>query len=47
MPLFIGQNSVVTIETNHSLAGIPLNFDITILSVREATKEELDHGHAH
>jgi len=37
----------VTIDTNHPLAGVVLNFDITIVSVREATKEELDHGHTH
>ena len=37
----------VTIEINHPLGGVPLNFDINILSVREATKEELDHGHTH
>jgi FKBP-type peptidyl-prolyl cis-trans isomerase SlyD len=36
----------VTIDI-HSLAGVALNFDIHILSVREATKEELDHGHTH
>ena len=34
----------VTIDINHPLAGVALNFDIKILSVREATKEELDHG---
>ena len=37
----------VTIDINHPLAGVALNFDINILSVREATKEELDHGHSH
>jgi FKBP-type peptidyl-prolyl cis-trans isomerase SlyD len=37
----------VTINGNHPLAGFTLNFDVNIIEVREATKEELDHGHAH
>ena len=37
----------VTININHPLAGVALNFDIKILNVREATKEELYHGHSH
>ena len=41
------EGDTVTIDTHHPLAGIALNFDIKVLSVREATKEELDHGHAH
>ena len=35
------------IDTNHPLAGQTLTFDIEIVSVREASPEELTHGHAH
>lgn len=37
----------VTVDGNHPLAGVALNFDIEIVAVREATAEEVDHGHAH
>ena len=37
----------VTLDANHPLAGQHLNFEISILDVRDATSEELDHGHAH
>lgn len=37
----------VSIDGNHPLAGVTLNFDVTVLEVRDATAEELDHGHAH
>lgn len=37
----------VTIDANHPLAGMRLHFDINIIAVREATEEELSHGHAH
>lgn len=35
------------VDTNHPLAGKTLTFKVEILSVREATEEELSHGHAH
>jgi FKBP-type peptidyl-prolyl cis-trans isomerase SlyD len=38
---------MVTIDGNHPLAGKNLNFDIQVLDVREATEEELAHGHVH
>ena len=37
----------VTVDGNHPLAGVPLNFDVTVRDVRDATAEELEHGHAH
>lgn len=37
----------VTIDANHPLAGETLNFAVTVVEVREATPEELDHGHVH
>lgn len=37
----------VTIDANHPLAGVPLDFEVEIVSVRPATPEELAHGHAH
>jgi FKBP-type peptidyl-prolyl cis-trans isomerase SlyD len=38
---------MVTIDGNHPLAGQNLNFDIEIVDVRDATEEELAHGHVH
>ena len=37
----------VTVDGNHPLAGQALNFDVTIDTVRDATEEELAHGHVH
>lgn len=37
----------VTVDGNHPLAGVPLNFAVTIVDVRDATAEELAHGHVH
>ena len=37
----------VTIDANHPLAGVTLNFDVEVVGVREATQEELSHGHVH
>ena len=37
----------VKVDFNPPLAGMVLNFDVKVLNVRDATPEELDHGHAH
>ena len=38
---------LVTVDGNHPLAGVDLNFDVTIREIREANEEELAHGHVH
>lgn len=37
----------VTVDGNHPLAGMDLTFDVSVAEVRDATKEELAHGHVH
>jgi FKBP-type peptidyl-prolyl cis-trans isomerase SlyD len=37
----------VKLDANHPLAGVDLTFDIEIVTVRDATQEELTHKHAH
>ncbi len=39
--------SEVTVDANHPLAGVELNFDVEVMDIRVATQEELDHGHVH
>ena len=37
----------VMLDQNHPLAGATLHFEVEVLSVRAATKDELEHGHPH
>ncbi len=37
----------ITIDGNHPLAGVQLVFDVSVIDVRDATEEELAHGHVH
>jgi len=39
--------SVVDVDLNHPMAGKDLHFDVEIVDVREASAEELEHGHVH
>ena len=40
-------DETVTVDGNHPLAGQTLNFNVEVVEVRDATEEELSHGHAH
>ena len=40
-------DDVVTVDGNHPLAGQNLHFNVEIVDVRPATREELEHGHVH
>ena len=37
----------ITIDGNHPLAGERLHFDVSVAEVRDATEDELSHGHVH
>ncbi|BDU15859.1 FKBP-type peptidyl-prolyl cis-trans isomerase [Lysobacter auxotrophicus] len=39
--------SVVDVDLNHPMAGKDLHFAIEIVEVREASAEEIEHGHVH
>ena len=41
------QDEDVIVDGNHPLSGITLHFDVEVLEVRDATEEELAHGHVH
>jgi FKBP-type peptidyl-prolyl cis-trans isomerase SlyD len=39
--------SAIDVDLNHPMAGKTLHFDVSVGEVRDATEEELQHGHAH
>ncbi|NPB03585.1 MAG: peptidylprolyl isomerase [Thermotogae bacterium] len=47
MVILSANEKEVVIDLNHPLAGKDLVFEIELLSVRDATPEELEHGHPH
>lgn len=40
-------DSHVTLDGNHPLAGVDLIFDVEVVLIRQATEEEIQHGHVH
>jgi FKBP-type peptidyl-prolyl cis-trans isomerase SlyD len=41
------ENGEVIVDGNHPMAGIQLHFDVELVEVRDATEQELAHGHVH
>ena len=41
------EDETVTVDGNHPLAGVELNFTVEIIEVRDASQEEIEHGHVH
>ena len=40
-------DGTIKVDFNHALAGKTLTFDVMVVEVRDATEEEILHGHAH
>lgn len=41
------EDAHVQVDGNHPFAGATLNFEVEVMDVRDATEEELSHGHVH
>jgi FKBP-type peptidyl-prolyl cis-trans isomerase SlyD len=39
--------SEITVDANHPLAGVELNFDVEVIAIRAASEDEIAHGHVH
>ena len=40
-------DDAITVDANHPLAGKALKFNVTVESIRDASDEEVEHGHVH
>lgn len=49
IPFFITgfTDEMVTVDPNHPLAGATLHFEVTVKELRDASEEEIAHGHPH
>ena len=49
MPVYVlhVDTDIVVVDANHPLAGVALTFDVKVVSLRDATSEEIAHGHPH
>lgn len=45
--VMLANDQEVILDGNHPLASVDLVFDVEIAEIREATDEEMSHGHAH
>ena len=41
------EDDLVILNGNHPLGGVTLHFNVDITDVRDASEEELEHGHVH
>jgi len=41
------EDNDVTVDANHPMAGMTLHFEVEVVDVREATPQEIEHGHVH
>ena len=47
LTIITAEGDEVQVDANHPLAGETLHFKVEVLDIRDATQEELSHGHAH